>query len=313
MPKTRKNITDETVAQVIFKSNRLCCCCGGNRRADQIHHIDGDILNNTFENLVYLCFDCHHDAEVKGGLKRKLTPKAIIKYRDLHYTQIDVQRKNSLKNVSTPIRQLSSEDLIIAAKSAIIIIEIDKIKHEYFDTTKTNKGDTLAKLLVFTNHATPRITYELFNVLLDIADDTYVDSSISIQFLQLIQSYFPSSEVKSNSKQSLELADIVINICFSLIYDSFINTSNFEAAHHGLLILKYLYRYSKENKLSKLPKSIKDVYQELEDTLERPERIDLETAKLLLKTYKNDLETNDLRAPIYTQKLSELLAREKNS
>lgn len=47
------------------------CGCDGNWRgkvlALQLHHKDGDRLNNTIENLTYLCPNCHAITDSYGG------------------------------------------------------------------------------------------------------------------------------------------------------------------------------------------------------------------------------------------------------
>ena len=91
---SRKKVSDEIQAEVIFKSNRECVVCDTHKRGDHIHHIDGDNSNNEFENLAFLCFDCHSEATMQRSLKKKLTPKAIIKFRDHKYQVIATARKN---------------------------------------------------------------------------------------------------------------------------------------------------------------------------------------------------------------------------
>lgn len=58
----------------------------------QIHHLDGDPSNNDPANLVLLCLQHHGEAEIKGGLGRKLTSAAIQKFRSEWYAAVAERR-----------------------------------------------------------------------------------------------------------------------------------------------------------------------------------------------------------------------------
>jgi hypothetical protein len=64
----------------MFASDRTCCVCRLEQRKVQIHHIDEDPSNNTFENLAVICLHCHSDAHTIGGFVRNLTPELIRLY-----------------------------------------------------------------------------------------------------------------------------------------------------------------------------------------------------------------------------------------
>lgn len=80
--KTRTEIPSGTAARVLFTSDRTCCVCRQRGKAVQIHHIDDDPANNEIGNLAILCFDCHRDTQIRGGVDRKLDADQVILYRD---------------------------------------------------------------------------------------------------------------------------------------------------------------------------------------------------------------------------------------
>ena len=49
-------------------------------RKTQLHHIDEDPANNTFENLAVLCTDCHSEAHTRHAFARNLSVDVIRKY-----------------------------------------------------------------------------------------------------------------------------------------------------------------------------------------------------------------------------------------
>ena len=82
MSKTRVLIPSDLVADVMFASGSTCCVCRERGKAVQVHHVDENPADNTFENLTVLCLECHNQTQVSGGFGRKLNAPLVIKYRD---------------------------------------------------------------------------------------------------------------------------------------------------------------------------------------------------------------------------------------
>ena len=82
MSKTRTEIPKDTVAKVQFDSDRTCCVCRERGKPIQIHHIDENPSNNDPANLAVLCFDCHHQTQLRGGFDRKLDGQQVVEFRD---------------------------------------------------------------------------------------------------------------------------------------------------------------------------------------------------------------------------------------
>ena len=76
----RIDLSQEIAAQVQFLSDRTCCICRTPGRGIQIHHIDGDSLNNDIGNLAVLCLECHDKTLHRGGFTRQLTPDLVKFY-----------------------------------------------------------------------------------------------------------------------------------------------------------------------------------------------------------------------------------------
>lgn len=91
-PKDRSEIPAEIAAKVLFRSNRTCCVCREPRKPVQIHHLDEDPSNGREDNLAVLCFDCHHETQIRGGFSRKLDSHQIILFRDDWYGLVNRNR-----------------------------------------------------------------------------------------------------------------------------------------------------------------------------------------------------------------------------
>ena len=294
----RKKISDAVEAEVMFKSNRECCVC--DKRGDHIHHIDEDSSNGKFENLALLCFDCHSEASMTGSLRKKLSAATIIKYRTHKYEVIQTVRENSLKLFNSPIKELTTEDLLITCKNAVIIIEIETIKEEYFSAEWDERGKILGKLTKYSDHTNFRLAVDVFSFLSKAADQTRagMTSDIASSILFNLEEFFPYYEEDDpENKLTAELGYEGIDIAFSICYDTAIYLKNFDVAMWGLTIFKFIYQIAQKKKLPQLIEKINSKYDELESTLQRPERNDLADMIELVKIFRGDIKEGSLTFP----------------
>jgi hypothetical protein len=305
----RKKIPDDIQAEVIFKSNRECVVCDNHKRGDHIHHIDGDSSNNKFENLALLCIYCHNDASVTGNIIKKLSAKTIIKFRDHKYQVIEKNRENSLKLFNSPINGLTTEDLLSTSKNALIIIEIEKLKEEYFSADWEKRSDIISKLHKFSDHTNFRVAVDVFNFLSIAADQTRggMTNNVAISIFSLLLDFFPYSDNEAENQKTVELANECVNIAFSMVYDTTIYLKNYDIAMYGLTILKYIYKKGKQQKLQQLIDKVNETYNEIEQTLQRPERNDLDDALQLVREFRADIEESSLSFPSLSDNLMDLI------
>ena len=310
---SRKKIPDDVQADVIFKSKRECVVCENHKRGDHIHHIDGDNSNNKFENLAFLCFDCHNEASLTGSLRKKLTPKTIIKFRDHKYQVIAAERENSLRIFNSPVNGLTTEDLLTTSKNALIIIEIEKLKEEYFSADWITRSDIISKLHKFSNHTNFRVAVDVFSFLSVVADQTRggMTTDVAISIFSLLLDFFPYSDNKEEKQKTIELANECADIAFSLVYDSTIYLKNYNIAMYGLTILKYIYKKGQQQKLQQIIDKVNEIYKEIEQTLQRPERNDLADALQLVNEFKKDIGEGTLSFPPLSDNLMKLIYPER--
>lgn len=102
--KTRIPILEETVASVLFASDRTCCVCQSPGKPVQIHHIDEDPSNNEEGNLSVLCLLCHDETQAKGGFGRKLNAALVRQYRDDWCGRVRERRKRADKIAVSAVR-----------------------------------------------------------------------------------------------------------------------------------------------------------------------------------------------------------------
>lgn len=255
-----------------------------------------DIQNKAKELNIKITWQVPSQIEMQLSLPNnsKLVKEFFPNLHDINRKKVLTHNKKELLNIS---------------KTAIILLEIEKIKEEYFNNDWDKRDLILNKLYRFTDHSNEIIANSIFNFLNSIANQARANmpSGISGSLFGLVLDFFPSSYNKKDSKKRIENGEICINIGFSLVYDALTHLNNLRIAEYGLLIWKYIYRESKRLNIEPLLAKIIQQYQELESTLNLPERTDLKNAKKLVQIFKEDLSTSDLRFPILPSDLYKLV------
>lgn len=89
-------IPADIAAKVLFLADRTCCVCHEEGKPVQIHHIDGNNANSTYQNLAVLCLDCHTETQIQGGFHRKLDAEQVLLYRDDWLNRVACERATDL-------------------------------------------------------------------------------------------------------------------------------------------------------------------------------------------------------------------------
>lgn len=230
-------------------------------------------------------------------------PLSHDKYRQQKSKADFPDNSNSNDNI-----RLKEEDVLRITKTAIILLEIEKIREEYYNDELTKRENSLYKLYRFTDHSNELVASAIFQFLQSVADGARarMPSNIAGSIYSLTLTFFPSS-VEKEREVRIDNGKRCLSIGFSLTYDAFIYLSNFKIAGYGLSIWKFIYREGKRNKMPELVEAVLLHYKELEEVLNRPERMDLENAKQLVKIFKDDLETPSLSFPILNDYLYQIM------
>jgi hypothetical protein len=150
MPKERINIPIDLATEVIFASDRTCCVCEVRGKAIQIHHIDENPSNNTFDNLAVLCLECHNDTQLSGGFGRRLSEPLVIKYRNEWLIRVtnrkisaDIKISEGFLKFSEYKNQTNKE--IPYKTLANLIKYLPKLKHEILKQAQDewDSGETI--------------------------------------------------------------------------------------------------------------------------------------------------------------------------
>lgn len=198
--------------------------------------------------------------------------------------------------------------LLEVSRTALIQIEIAKLKFEFTDDWNKNKHviNQLQTYVDFRNEILARDIFSFLNTHVSAATRSKMPSTVACAIHSLVLIYFPSSYGKDELNLRMENGSQCVYTGFNIVYDSFIYTNNFRVALWGLNILKFIYRESKRSDYNVLVDLVLEQYKELEFTLNRPERNDLENAKELLQLFKDDLDTYSLAFPRLPDHIYEL-------
>lgn len=89
-------ISSKLADQLLVEVHHRCCICVEHRKVANIHHIDGNNSNNTYENLVGVCGECHADLHTKSTMRRNITVNQIRMYKE--------EWKNTCKNIEENLK-----------------------------------------------------------------------------------------------------------------------------------------------------------------------------------------------------------------
>ena len=102
-------------------------------------------VTTFFENLAVLCFDCHDEAHIKGGVGRKLTPAVVTKYRDEWLK--DVQLRRDLANERAVTRQVGdvsiSEQIKAEPRIRVRHTQLKDLPVDYINSLPKFKSDLI--------------------------------------------------------------------------------------------------------------------------------------------------------------------------
>ena len=202
---------------------------------------------------------------------------------------------------------------LAVVKTALIILKIDKIEDNFNGKSINKKIKLLKKLFKFYKHRNEEIANSILDFLYSVSQSIRSSESIKVseEINSLVYTYFPSSR-DYNSERLVKNGKIGVHLAYILIYDSFIWIDNFQIAINGLLIWKYIYRFAKEHDIKELIKEVDLYYKFLEDTLNRPERKDLENARKLVNIFKKDLDRPSMDYPDIPSDLYRIILESKD-
>lgn len=308
----RKNPSEVVAADVIFKSAYKCCVCQDGTKGDHIHHINGN-EDGSFDNLAFLCFNHHNDATITDSLRRKLKPKAIIKFRDSWYQQVKAQRNKNLSGFDIEIKNLSEENLLKAALNANIIIELIKIKDEYFNADWQARKKILDKIGIYAEQTTPRITYEVYELILHVISQARrgMQSEIALSIFWLVTSYY----IRFNNKEDQEQLDIINNQIIrmgkELIYEGAIYLNNLTIVSWGCNLLKIVYHNARHERISKdtaihdrFIEKVLSTYEYFKNELTGRTESNFQNALEILAIFEEDLNSWGVSMPPFPNHLS---------
>lgn len=264
-------------------------------------------LKNNSKGFKYIIYD---NARISSELLTMNQSAAII--ANFFPNSYDKYRQLNIKNDLSKTT-FDYETNLAVIKTALIILKIDKIEDQFNSKSIKKKIKLLKKLLKFYKHRNEEIAHSVLDFLYSVSQSIRSSESIKVseEINSLVYTYFPSSK-DYDSERLVENGKTGVHLAYNLIYDSFIWIDNFQIAINGLLIWKYIYRFAKEHDIKELIKEVDLYYKFLEDTLNRPQRTDLENARKLVNIFKNDLDRPSMDYPDIPSDLYRIILESKD-
>lgn len=227
------------------------------------------------------------DKDEESIERNQITNSALEEIRNLE----EKDTSKELTKKVNKVKELTEDDFFRIAIAANIVVELEKIKEQFYVNEWEERRNILNKLFKYSDYDSIRVSKEVFSFLSNIASSTRsgMKSDVADAIESLIIHYFPYFERGKERENYENFAFQCIQIGFSIFYDSAIYLNDFKVGSKGLQIMKWIYLKAKERDNQVIMERVLDIYEELEQTLDRPEIDDLELAKEVLQVFKNDL------------------------
>lgn len=200
----------------------------------------------------------------------------------------------------------SESELFKAAKSAAILVDLEKIKYKYFYSELHLRGDILNELRVYKAISTDITTIEIYNFLFEVSDEINCRNSedFGATVFSLVMHFFPEETNEIDT-----ILDLSTNIGSQLILDSIFNLENFKIGIYGLSTWKWVYLSAKRNGKNEIMERIKSEYDLIKKIFyEKNIQISNHKEKFqLIEIFEADLEKAGLTFPKIPNELLKLI------
>lgn len=228
-----------------------------------------------------------------------------VEYKDIKNSQItnsilqfirQLERQNH-KQKKENLLDFSENKLLEAAKSAIILVDLEKIKHRYYYSELHERADILDELRIYKPISTDIATVEIYNFLFEVADSINYKSpnNFGLSLFSLVIYFFPNDTEKVDTILSLS-----INIGSLLIVASIFNFQNFKIGVYGLSTWKWVYLRAKSRGKETIMERVKAEHTKIKKLfLEENVKISNYESKIqLIEIFEEDLEKPGLTFPM---------------
>ncbi len=246
-----------------------------------------------------------HLLETKKGetIVSRYFPNSYVNYKSLASEE---KKEKQVNSQSTSMQSNHTEqDLINASKTAIIIIEVEKIRERFLNHNLKENRDILNELSKYSRHSNEYIAHDVLHFLdeiLAVAGGTLTED-IASSIFGLVTEFYPTSYDEGDADDNINLGKLCIYIGSNMAYNATIKAKpkNLMVLSWALTILKHVYKYAKQKQLESLMEMVLKEYTSLDSHLDRPHQDDckeLQKIQEFVTVFEKDLETPDLSFPI---------------
>lgn len=210
------------------------------------------------------------------------------------------------KKENKQLPSLSEGELLEAAKSAVIIVDLEKIKYKYFHSELHLREDVLDELRVYKPISTDITTIEIYNFLFEVADSINYRSSddFGIAIFSLVMHFFPEETEEIDT-----ILYLSTNIGSQLVSASIFNLENFKIGVYGLSTWKWVYLRAKWRGKKEIMERVKSEYEQVKNFFcgDNVKISNYEGKIQLIEIFEEDLEKGGLTFPEIPNEILKLI------
>lgn len=106
----RRPIPDDLRDRLLTANRHTCCICHEPRQPVEIHHINSNPGENSWDNLAVLCRNCHGLVSANGNLGRRYTAGEVRRYK----AEWELRCHAAADEIESPVEELHETKLIDA-------------------------------------------------------------------------------------------------------------------------------------------------------------------------------------------------------
>lgn len=217
-------------------------------------------------------------------------------------SELEKRKKSQVSQHHKQHSAAKDSELLVAAKTAAILVEIEKFKHRYYYSDYDLRERALDELRAFEPVLTKESRIEVYRFLYEVADDINCKSPVSlgVKLLPLIMYFFPGKE-----EECSEVVETSIAIGKKMVLTSVFKAEHFKTGSNGLFIWKWAYLKAKRRNNVELMRQVEMEYEELEAAICKEEHdiINLAEKRQVIEAFKKDLKVDGMDLPAIPETL----------
>ncbi len=251
----RSKISPKIAAEILARSARKCCLCKKPAGKNiQLHHIDGNPVNNDRTNLIPLCLNCHSEVQSQTAMGRGYSVDELLIYQK---DCINNNEKNKRRFPSLKISDKHSNHIL----ALLAINEVRRIRYK-MELARRDWAvieNCMWELLPYGREYDYSVRSEIMSAAVEASDGARyginadaVDAIVTVlmESIPIYHILYPSRH--KITKKDTELIERALGVGHDLLWDACRYVRKPDVAERIMQFIHFILKYSHVNNLTKI-------------------------------------------------------------